>query len=267
MNTPCPLVSRVRVFQRARGFTLIELLTVIAIIGILAAILVPVVGSVRTQARSANCLSRLRQIGTAYQLFAEANKGYSVPDAIGPAGGPANAVNNWYAQLIPFTDLKADSTGLIAHATGSSDYSQDPRFFYMCPGGQPMTWRWTNYLTHPVIMRTAPAGGVSYKISRVARPSQVILIADGAQNPPPTGQGQSGTTDSTHFSRTYNAAADSAKSLTDPLDVSNPDTDSSTTLRWLRYRHNGAVNCLYVDGHVKSNKRGTLTYGNVIDSR
>ena len=47
------------------AFTLIELLTVIAIIGILAAILIPVVSAVRESARSAQCQSNLRQIGTA----------------------------------------------------------------------------------------------------------------------------------------------------------------------------------------------------------
>ncbi|MDD4153709.1 MAG: prepilin-type N-terminal cleavage/methylation domain-containing protein, partial [bacterium] len=49
--------------MKKRGFTLIELLVVIAIIAILAAILFPVFGRAREQARKATCQSNLKQLG------------------------------------------------------------------------------------------------------------------------------------------------------------------------------------------------------------
>lgn len=70
---------------RAKAFTLIELLTVIAIIGILAAILIPVVGSVRERARGAVCQTNLRNFGMALFLYAEDNQGRLPPFA--PGGG------------------------------------------------------------------------------------------------------------------------------------------------------------------------------------
>src|SRR2546428_9389713 len=53
------------------GFTLIELLVVIAIIAILAAILFPVFAQARGKARQVACLSNLKQIGMAVQMYGQ----------------------------------------------------------------------------------------------------------------------------------------------------------------------------------------------------
>src|SRR5438128_3741872 len=58
-------------FTRQRGFTLIELLVVIAIIAILAAILFPVFAQAREKARTTTCISNLRQIGLANNMYVQ----------------------------------------------------------------------------------------------------------------------------------------------------------------------------------------------------
>lgn len=68
---------------------MIELLTVIAIIGILAAILIPVVGRVRESARTSVCASNLRQIGLATHAFASDNNDY-FPSPLRDSSGVEN---------------------------------------------------------------------------------------------------------------------------------------------------------------------------------
>jgi prepilin-type N-terminal cleavage/methylation domain-containing protein len=81
------------------GFTLIELLTVIAIIGILAAIIIPTVGKVRATALGAQCSSNLRQLGQQLNLYANDSKGYL----------PAPAMNTHTAITDPKVQLSVNN--------------------------------------------------------------------------------------------------------------------------------------------------------------
>ncbi len=69
------MASRLQQSRRAvrhtdAGFTIIELLVVIAIISLLLGILLPALGNAREQGRSIRCLSNIRQIGLAGNLYA-----------------------------------------------------------------------------------------------------------------------------------------------------------------------------------------------------
>jgi len=68
---------------KRRGFTLIELLVVIAIIAVLMAILMPALNRVREQGKRAVCLSNLKQLATAWIMYADDNDDILVNGAIG----------------------------------------------------------------------------------------------------------------------------------------------------------------------------------------
>ncbi|MCC2672332.1 MAG: prepilin-type N-terminal cleavage/methylation domain [Armatimonadetes bacterium] len=81
-----------------RGFTLIELLVVIAIIAILAAILFPVFARAREAARSSNCISNTKQIGTATAMYMQDYDGTAFRS---PWGGVGSIP--WWDLITPYT--------------------------------------------------------------------------------------------------------------------------------------------------------------------
>jgi general secretion pathway protein G len=76
------------------GFTLIELLTVMAIIGILMAILVPAIGGVQKSARKAKSTSNLHNIGGALAAYTNDNNGLLPAPIFGDSTTPANVAGS-----------------------------------------------------------------------------------------------------------------------------------------------------------------------------
>jgi prepilin-type N-terminal cleavage/methylation domain-containing protein/prepilin-type processing-associated H-X9-DG protein len=89
-----PRMGRRRPNSR-RGFTLVELLVVIGIIAVLIAILLPVLGKARHSARTIRCLSTLRQLELAWQLYTQEHPRHSIPYYVYDTGD----LGLWIGQL------------------------------------------------------------------------------------------------------------------------------------------------------------------------
>ena len=112
--------------NQQKGFTLIELLVTIAIISILAAILFPVFARARENARRASCMSNLKQIGLASQMYTQdydehlVSYAYPAPDL--------STIYGWQVALMPY--VKSTQLWVCPSAYKISTYNStgcDPR--------------------------------------------------------------------------------------------------------------------------------------------
>lgn len=85
-----------RAWAKRGGFTLVELLVVIAVIGILSAMLLPVLGRGKLSAQCAVCQSNLRELGMATQMYWNDNAGNSFLYQVGATN---NGVLYWFGWI------------------------------------------------------------------------------------------------------------------------------------------------------------------------
>jgi prepilin-type N-terminal cleavage/methylation domain-containing protein/prepilin-type processing-associated H-X9-DG protein len=209
-----------------RGFTLIELLVVIAIIAILAAILFPVFGRARENARRSSCQSNLKQIGIGIIQYTQDADEKLPPGYIVTASGNVA----WPVLIMPYVK----STQVFACPSNTRANSATPPKMdhtnstipvsYVANGSR---WDWEFGTNVHLPMNTADnfvsPGGM--KLARVRSASQTLLVME-----------NSGTTNSQH--------------------VHNPAWIDGTLIDFTN--HLGMSNYLFADGHVKALKPTAL---------
>ncbi|MBK1857556.1 type II secretion system protein [Cerasicoccus arenae] len=191
----------------SRAFTLIELLTVVAIIGILAALLIPAVGAVRTSAQKSGGVNALRQTGAAINLFTQEHNG-TFPGPLWPGQIPIyepdrdeedGRLSNFLASYL---DVPANATppyrveALIPPAFPIDELGSEPRTFVMNTKAEnPNSAEIINvWGVHPALAKN-DSETVAGNVYQIIDPSRTWAVMDAdQQHPDVTGKGWASST-------------------------------------------------------------------------
>jgi prepilin-type processing-associated H-X9-DG protein len=209
---------------------------VIAIIAILAAILIPAVGKVRERAHQTQCVSNLRQLAVAANMYASDHKG-DYPALNGETDTAPQVP--WFNQLRPYIEDEDSKHSIELINCPSSEY-------YLEVDGkakQTHGYGWHHKLCPDTRTKSDGTKPNPYRAIKVQRPSETILLADAGQRYP-SGWGFG------YFaiSGVYNpATANNVLSMSrfTGFGASAANPSFST-------RHSGRGNAAFVDGHVES---------------
>jgi len=131
------------------GVTLVEMLVVVAIVGLLLALLIPAVQSVREAARAATCQNNLRQLGLAmlqheetYGRFPTGGWGYLWVGDPDRGAGPQQP-GGWVFSILPYLE---QSTLFTLGRGGTEDEKREsaaivmqrPQPLFLCPSRRPI---------------------------------------------------------------------------------------------------------------------------------
>jgi prepilin-type N-terminal cleavage/methylation domain-containing protein/prepilin-type processing-associated H-X9-DG protein len=103
------------------AFTLVEMLVVIAIIAILAALMLPVFGRAKEEARATVCLGNLHQVGLALQIYVQENNN-KLPVMRDVPTDPAAAATNTFPAIHNVLQAQLGNTNVLRCPSDSLKY-------------------------------------------------------------------------------------------------------------------------------------------------
>ena len=156
--------------ETACRFTLIELLVVIAIIAILAAMLLPALNRARETARKITCLSQLKTMASATQLYANSNQERIPP---GHRYNSWKGADFWWSILIMTVNPKAPASSYNNAMTGYYKIFSCPT--EKIPTGASPNFRYSHYSINKYFVH---ANAPVRKLSAAKKPSVVVLHTD-----------------------------------------------------------------------------------------